>query len=225
MAPRIPSDSDRVCGTIGEWDPAEISQESFGAEWTRYRGLKKSRISTSRDLPKAVPVFRGRASATRQLTDEVRTSEQLASSCFGAWDAVPRSLSRSAGQIKSLDPSSSSARALAGSAGLRDVRATRSRRLRPNWIISDIGRLLPGSDGDTSPTGGFTLAGDESSADRSVSKWIHVYPRAADRGIRRSKARLLSRCLKGAHYSRQLVGLHPVQWWLERIGRGRVIWP
>jgi hypothetical protein len=192
MAPRTSSGSDRVCGTIGEWDPAEISLESFGAEWKRCRGLKKSRISTLRDLAKAVPVFRGRASATRQLTDEVRTSDQLASSCFGAWDAVPRSLSRSAGQIKSLDTSSSSARALPGSGSPPDVRATRSRRLRPNWIISDIGQLLSGSDGDTSPISGFTLA------DRSVSKWIHVYPRGADRGIRRSKASLLNRCLEGA---------------------------
>ena len=88
MAPRAPSDPDRICGTNHQWDPPEISQESCGIEWPRCRRLKKSRTSSSRDSPKAAPVFRGRALATRRLTDEVRTSEKLASSCCGASDAV-----------------------------------------------------------------------------------------------------------------------------------------
>jgi hypothetical protein len=39
-------------------------------------------------LAESSAVFRGRALATRRLTDEVRTSEKLASSCCGASDAV-----------------------------------------------------------------------------------------------------------------------------------------
>jgi hypothetical protein len=194
MTPRAPLEPDRLCGTIDEWDPLETSQGSSDAEWPRCPRLKRSRISSWRDSPKAAPEFRGRASVTRRPTDEARTSDQLASSCFGASDDVPRSLSQSRGQLQSLG-TRSSARALPGCQPSQCTGELPMYRALIGPFPGPV-RALVGFRYLYSPMSGFTLAGGDFWADFWVSKRIPGCRRCAERGIQRSKAPFPARCAR-----------------------------